>query len=136
MLEGMAKYEKDFKGWAKVAEEVGKGARFTRPVLVLAKFNERTVLAIPITSQPNYRRGYREIVVAGKVEFLILGQARPMDVLRLEEYIDEVARAELEGIWGAYMKLLRYHFYKKSSSVWDEPDFEGDVPASSHATIG
>lgn len=35
-----------------------------------------------------------------------------------------------------YMKLLRYHFYKKSSSVWDELDFEGDVPASSHATIG
>lgn len=65
MLEGMARYEKDFKGWAKVAEEVE-------------------------------------------------GRELKKD----------------------YMKLLRYHFYKKSSSVWDELDFEGDVPTSSHATIG
>lgn len=147
----MGEYQKDFAGWAKVAEEVerrgrwaevragaiywanigvevgseevGKGERFTRPVLILEKLNERMVVAIPITSQPKYRRGYREIVVAGKIEFLILGQARPLDVLRLEEFVDEVAFGELEQIWKHYVKLLKYHFYKKSSPAEAELDF-------------
>ena len=147
----MDNYRKDFIGWARIAEEVekrelglmvrkggiywanigvgigseevGKGNRFTRPVLVLAKINERTVYAIPITSQPKHRRDYREIIVAGKTEFLIVCQGRPLDVLRLEHFIDEVAPQELGDIWRYWLKTMRYHFYKKSSSTEVEPDF-------------
>lgn len=114
--------------WANIGagigpEEVGKGDRFTRPVLVLEKINERTVLAIPITSQPKKLRGYREIVVAGKIETLAFCQARPIDALRIEGSIDEVAFSELEQIWKHYIKVLKYHFYKKSGPAEAERDF-------------
>ncbi len=145
------KLSEDFAGWARVAEEIekrerrddiyvggvywanigagigseetGKGERFTRPVLVLEKFNERMLFAIPITSQPQLRRGYHEIVVAGETEFLILCQAGVMDALRIEEFIDEVAPGELERIWKHVIKSLKYHFYKKSSPAEAEQDF-------------
>lgn len=147
----MNKYQKDFAGWAKVAEEVekrerktdikqgviywadlgatigselvGKGDDFSRPVLVLEKFNQRMVLAVPITSQTHNRRGYREIVVAGKVERLALEQTRPIDVLRIGDFLDEVAPDELERIWKHWTKLMKYHFYKKSSPAGAEQDF-------------
>lgn len=136
----MGKYQKDFAGWAKVAEEVekrerktdikqgaiywanlgvnigselvGKGNDFSRPVLVLEKFNQRMVLAMPITSQIYNRRGYCEIVVAGKMERLVLEQARPVDILRIGDFLDEVAPDELEKIWKHWAKLMKYHFYK------------------------
>lgn len=147
----MGKYQKDFVGWAKVAEEVerrerkidikrgaiywanlgatigseliGKGDEFSRPVLVLEKFNQRMVLVVPITSRVHNRRGYREIVVAGKVECLTLEQARPIDVLRIGDFLDEIAPDELEKIWKHWAKLMKYHFYKKSSPAGAEQDF-------------
>lgn len=147
----MDKYRKDFVGWAKVAEEVekrerrsevkvgaiywanigenigselvGKGRDFARPVLILAQFNFRMVLVIPITSRIHDQRGYHEIVVAGKLERLALEQARPIDVLRIGDFLDEVAPSELEKIRKHWMKLMKYHFYKKSHSTGAEQDF-------------
>lgn len=149
--QGRRAYRKDFLGWAKVAEEVerrglrddikvgavywmnigvgigseevGKGERFTRPALVLEKLNERMAFVIPITSQSQRGQGYKEIVVAGKTEFLMLCQARPVDVLRIEGFIDEVAFKELEEILRQYVKNLRLRFYKKSSPAKAEQDF-------------
>lgn len=147
----MDKYQKDFVGWAKVAEEVekrkrrsevkvgaiywanigenigselvGKGRDFARPVLILAQFNFRMVLVIPITSRIHDQRGYHEIVVAGKLERLALEQVRPIDVLRIGDFLDEVAPGELEKIRKHWMKLMKYHFYKKSRSTGAEQDF-------------
>lgn len=81
------------------------------------------VLAVPITSQVHNRRGYREVVVAGKVERLTLEQARPIDVLRIGDFLDEVAPDELEKIWKHWVKLMKYHFYKKSGPAAAEQDF-------------
>lgn len=147
----MSKYRKDFVGWAKVAEEIegrerraevkvgavywanigenvgsellGKGRDFSRPVLILAQFNFRMVLAIPITSRIHDQRGYREIVVAGKLERLALEQTRPIDVLRIGDFLDEVAPDEMEKIRKHWMRLMKYHFYKKSSPAGAEQDF-------------
>ena len=147
----MGKYQKNFVGWARVAEEierrerrldvkvgaiywanvgenmgselVGKGRSFSRPVLVLAQFNLRMVLAIPITSQVQAGGGYREVVVAGKVEYLALEQTKPIDVLRLGDFIDEIAAGELELIRKHSVRLLKYHFHKKSSPAGAEQDF-------------
>lgn len=147
----MYEYQKDFLGWAKVAEEVekrerrlevksgaiywanlgenvgselvGKGRDFARPVLILAQFNLRMVLVVPITSRAHDQRGYHEIVVAGKLERLALEQTRPIDVLRIGDFLDEVAPNELEKIRKHWIKLMKYHFYKKSRSTEAEQDF-------------
>lgn len=140
MLEGMAKYEKDFKGWAKVAEEVegrereeiyksgvvywanlgvgvgsnedGKGERFTRPVLLLAMVSKARALIVPITSQVKEGVNYREILVAGKVEYLLFDQVRTIDTKCLEGMLDDVGEVFLRKMRGDFLKVLKYHFYK------------------------
>lgn len=135
----MGKYRKDFAGWAKVAEmledrerkvdvkpgvifwahvgvgvgleEVGKGEEFTRPVLVLERLNQRIVLAIPITSQKKEGANCREIVVAGKIEYLLFDQLRTIDVKCLEQVIDEVDSVTLKKLRGDLLRILKYHFY-------------------------
>lgn len=136
----MKKYQKDFAGWAKVAEEIeererkesyksgvvywanlgvnigsgedGKGKRFTRPVLLLAMMSKTQGLVIPITSQKKEGANYREIVVAGKIEYLLFDQVRTMDVKCLENMIDEVGVEFLRKMRNDYIRIVKYHFYK------------------------
>lgn len=135
----MGKYRKDFAGWAKVAEvlegrerlesykrgvifwanlgvnvgssEDGKGERFTRPVLLLAMMNMTQALIVPITSQKKEGANYREIVVAGKIEYLLFDQLRTIDVKCLEQVIDEVDSVTLKKLRGDLLRILKYHFY-------------------------
>lgn len=58
--------------------------------------------------------------MAGKLERLALEQARPIDVLRIGDFLDEVAPGELEKVWKHWMRLMKYHFYKKSYSTGAE----------------
>jgi mRNA interferase MazF len=135
----MGSYRKDFAGWAKVAEMVerreraefyksgviywanlgvnigsgedGKGERFTRPVLLLAMLNKTQVLVIPITSQKKKGANYREIVVNGKVEYLLFDQLRTIDVKCLEEVVDEIDSDTLRMVRGGLLKILKRQFY-------------------------
>lgn len=80
-------------------------------------------MAVPVTSRVHNRRGYHEVIVTGKLESLALEQTRPIDILRVGDFIDEVAPVELERIWKHWMRLMKYHFYKKSSPAEAERDF-------------
>ncbi len=135
----MGNYRKDFAGWAKVAEEVegrerasfyksgvvywtnlgvnvgsgedGKGERFTRPALLLAMLNKTQALVAPITSQKKNGANYRDVVVAGKLEYLLFDQIRTLDVKCLERVVDEIDAATLKRLRGDLLRILKYHFY-------------------------
>lgn len=135
----MRKYQKDFVGWAKVAEEVekrereelyksgvaywanlgvnigsgedGKGKRFTRPALLLAMLNKTQGLIVPVTSQKKQGANYREIVIDGKVEYLLFDQVRTLDAKCLESVVEEISQESLKSLRKDFLKNMKYHFY-------------------------
>lgn len=135
----MDQYKKDFVGWAKVAEEVekrereelyksgvvywvnlginigsgedGKGKRFTRPALLLAMLNKTQGLVVPVTSQKKKGANYREIVIGGKVEYLLFDQIRTLDVKCFERMVEEISQESLKSLRKDFLKIMKYHFY-------------------------
>lgn len=77
----------------------GKHAQFSRPVIVLKKYNQYSFLALPLTTnaRPNKWR-----VPIGKVAdedaFAVLSQLRNIDSLRLIEKKGSVGREMLETL--------------------------------------
>ena len=136
----MKEYQKDFAGWAKVAAEIearerkqnvkpgviywanlgvnvgsgedGKGPRFTRPVLLLARVNTVRGLIVPVTSQKKVGMNYRELVVAGNVEYLMFDQLQTIDIKCLEGVVDEINVESLRKVRGELLKVLKCYFYK------------------------
>ena len=62
----------------------GKSGDFSRPVIVLKKYNQYSFLALPLTTNPR-DNPYRIPVgfVDGKLSFAVLSQLRNIDSLRL-----------------------------------------------------
>lgn len=68
-------------------EVLGKGASFSRPVLILRKFNKNTFLGIPMTTSE--KKGYFRYpyTLGGEDGYLLLDQVRAFDIKRLEDLI-------------------------------------------------
>ena len=108
--------EKDFFGWAKVKanlhqrrkinffderevwwcalganvghEQDGKGRLWTRPVLVLRKFNKHMLWAVPMTSKGKSNNPYYlEVIVGEGTSYLLLSQLRLVSSRRLIDKI-------------------------------------------------
>lgn len=64
-------------------EADGKGELFQRPVLVLRKFNSRSFIGVPLTSQAKDSPYYFRFHFHGRMQFAMLSQIRLLDALRL-----------------------------------------------------
>ena len=90
--------------WVRLGKNVGyeldgKAQEFTRPVIVIKKYNQYSFLALPLTTsaKPNpYRLPIGE--VAGKLAFAVLSQLRNIDSKRLVVKITHVEQDALETI--------------------------------------
>ena len=142
-LESMEKYQKDFVAWAKVAEGVelrkcrddvkpgavywcnlgvgigsemlGKGNKFMRPVLVLAKIDTRLLLVLPITSREKLGPHYTEVYLNGVPESLVLYQIFTIDSRRITDFIDEVPPDAFREVKRNFLKLLKRELHKENS---------------------
>lgn len=90
--------------WAHVGVNVGyemdgKRADFSRPVIVLRKYNQYSFLALPLTTNAKPNR-WRVPVgeVAGVEAFAVLSQMRNLDSLRLIEKKGHIRRRKLEAL--------------------------------------
>lgn len=138
----MRGYQKNFRKWAEVAEKVeagarpefvkpgaiywchlglgigselvGKGEYYTRPVLVLAKIDERLALVLPFTTKVKHGGHYVEVVVDGRLESAILYQSKIIDVKRLGNFIDEISSIALADVRKKYVRFLRKLFWKEN----------------------
>ena len=93
--------------WAQLGVNVGyeidgKNDDFTRPVLVLKKYNEYSFLALPLSSQNKRGTYYFSVgVVDGKEAVAVLSQLKNIDSLRLvnkvgfvvEDIMNEIKKA-------------------------------------------
>ena len=78
--------------WCKIGVNIGeelygKGATFTRPVLVFKKFTSNSFLGLPLTKQAKKGSWYVEITMHGKINWVILNQARVFDKKRFSTKI-------------------------------------------------
>jgi mRNA interferase MazF len=90
--------------WVRLGKNVGyeldgKSSEFTRPVIVLKKYNQYSFLALPLTTaqKPNpYRLPIG--IVGGKQAFATLSQLRNIDSKRLVMKITHIEQDALEVI--------------------------------------
>ena len=90
--------------WVRLGKNVGyeldgKSREFTRPVIVLKKYNQYSFLALPLTTAQK-RNPYRLPIgiVGGKQAFATLSQLRNIDSKRLVMKITHVEQDVLEVI--------------------------------------
>lgn len=61
----------------------GKNSDFSRPVLIIKKFSNETILILPLTTQIKNKDWYYKLNIKGKKAVAILNQLRVVDVKRL-----------------------------------------------------
>ena len=87
-------------------EQNGKGPRFTRPVLIVHKFNDSFFYGIPTSTTPNSGPYYWPITIAGKPTKLLLSQLRAFDARRLQNRIDNLPEPEFALVQSQIAKAL------------------------------
>lgn len=88
-------------------EQDGKGRSFTRPVLVLKKFNKEVFWALPLTTKVKEGKFYRPIFLGDRVfRCAILSQIRLMDAKRLIDKIGTINRGNYDLIKKATINLF------------------------------
>lgn len=87
-------------------ELYGKNVLYTRPVLILRKYSNRTFFGLPLTSKRKNRTSYYHCPFGGRDGSVILEQGRTMDAKRLEKRMGELSANKFKDVWQAFKK---YH---------------------------
>ncbi len=90
------------------SEEDGKGAMFSRPVLIIRKFGPDLCLAIPLTSKPKTGIFYYVFKFSkNRVRATtLLSQVRAIDTRRLQRWMGKVEQADFDLIKQKLFALL------------------------------
>lgn len=87
-------------------EVFGKGAGFTRPVLIVKKYSGATFLGIPLTTkhkEPVYRYPMH---IKGEPSYALLDQVRTMDARRLNSKIEKISEIQFSLIKDAFVRTV------------------------------
>lgn len=87
-------YEREI-WWCHIGENIGiescgKGNKFSRPVLIIKKYNKHHSLAIPTTTKEKVGKFYFPIFINGNKSYLMLSQIKAIDSKRLENKIGTI----------------------------------------------
>jgi mRNA interferase MazF len=88
-------------------EAYGKGASFTRPVLILKKLNFATFIGIPMSSKLKVRSDYHIIDFKGKQNALMLGEIRKFDSRRLMDKMGRLSEDKFRQVWEALAQYIQ-----------------------------
>lgn len=86
-------------------EMFGKGAKFTRPVLIFRKFTGNSFLGLPLTKHEKRGSWYVEITIHKEKRWVMLNQARILDRKRLTNRIAELDGADFGRVKTAFLKF-------------------------------
>ncbi len=87
-------------------EEDGKGDLYERPVLILKKFNENLLIAIPLSTNIKEGRFYVNFLDDKLSYSVLLSQTKVMSSKRLLRKISKLSRGRFSVVKNAYFKLL------------------------------
>ena len=89
-----------------IGEEIfGKGAKFTRPVLIFRKFTGNSFLGLPLTKQEKQGTWYVDITLHGEKNWVMLNQARILDKKRLINRIGTLDDTDFKKIKENFLKF-------------------------------
>jgi len=86
-------------------EVFGKKEVFTRPVLVVRKYNKYTFLGLPLTSKRKDIPAHYHLDFNERQGSVLLDQARVFDVRRLKEKIGRLGNVETKKISTAFIEF-------------------------------
>lgn len=87
-------------------EQDGKGKPFTRPVLIVRKFNRHIFLGAPLTTKIKDMRDYHRIRFKGQEECVMLLQLRTWAARRLQRPIGKLPEDQFEEVKKAIARML------------------------------
>ncbi len=82
-------------------EENGKGNEFTRPVLVIRKFNNNLFYGVPLSKQLKNNKYYYEIEFQGEQVSVLISQMRILDAKRFGNRLGKISGAKLNEVINA-----------------------------------
>lgn len=75
-------------------EENGKNQFFTRPVLVIRKFNNHLFLGVPLTTQIKENKYYHQVTLKEETQCVMLSQMRIFGNTRMRSRLGELSRGQ------------------------------------------
>jgi mRNA interferase MazF len=87
-------------------EVYGKGKHFTRPVLVLKKFNKELFLGVPLSSKLKQNKYYYTFQFQTRKNSLLLSQLRVFSSSRFQSKLGEVSEQDFLKIRKTIMKTV------------------------------
>lgn len=87
-------------------EQDGKGRFYSRPVLVIKKFNSRIFIGLPLSTIIKDNHFYHQFHFKDKKQCVVLSQIRLLDAKRLENRMGELPLHEFQTIQNKLKELL------------------------------
>lgn len=79
-------------------EEDGKGKNFSRPILIIRKFNKKIFWAVPLTTQLKDKTHYHKVTFKDKVQCIMLTQLKLLDSKRLMNKMGSLSKEQCKEI--------------------------------------
>jgi len=87
-------------------EQDGRGDEFLRPAIILKKFNNEVLWAVPLTRAEKKNKYYFSFLMDGKMSNAILSQIRLIDAKRLKYKIGDISVSEFAVLKNKIRQLL------------------------------
>lgn len=96
--------------WCHFGENIGtemngKGDAFTRPIIILKKYDRYSFLAVPLTTQSKEGTWYFTFTHNQKNQTAVLSQIRVVNYKRLKELIGKMDSTDYDNIKKAFLDL-------------------------------
>lgn len=88
------------------SEIYGKGKTFTRPILVIKKFNKNSLLALPLSTKTKNRFGYYQLSFKDKKICAVLSEIKKIDSRRLSDRMGELSEKKFFEIKKEWVKMI------------------------------
>ena len=87
-------------------EVFGKSQDYTRPVLVVRRFNRDLFLGVPLTSTLSGSPYYHEITFKGNRQSVLLRQIRTFDSRRVYNVMGRLPESQFRGVLAALTAMI------------------------------
>ena len=87
-------------------EEDGKGKVFSRPVLIIRKFNQHVFIGVPLSTKVKNSKFYYRINFHNREQSIMLTQIRLWDVKRLTSKMGRLSKNQFEEVRIAIKNML------------------------------
>ena len=88
------------------SEIYGKGKTFTRPILIIRKFNQNSLFALPLSTKIKDKFGYYKFSFREKEICAVLSEIRKIDGRRLSDKIGKISEGEFSKIRQAAKEMI------------------------------